>query len=421
LRYVSATRILIVASFLPYPPDSGARIRTWEIARRLKRDHEIVFGVHVRREEDLARVEELRRQGFGVVTGRVNRGWRAACAVVRELVSGGPPLFALRRSHELETRLAKMHAEEPFDAIQVEHFELARYAGLIGGGGARAMVLHDVLSVAYARMARIERSVFWKMWRGYNAWRLRAYEKKLLREYGACIVMSEKDAAAIADCVEAGRVHVFPNSVDCGAKRFLEEAGEGAPALLFVGLLMYPPNADAARWAMEEILPRVRERVPECRLWVVGDGASEELRELARARGAELAGRVEDVEPYYARCTVAVAPLRAGGGTRLKILEAMAFGRAVVATPLGCEGLKVRDGEELLVAETSEEFARAVVRLLLDREERERLRWNARRLVEEAYDWDECARAHVSMYEKSMGVRRQNSMGGDASGPFAER
>ncbi len=287
--------------------------------------------------------------------------------------------------------------------IQIEHFELARYVRLIGGAGntIRVIVLHDILSIAYSRIAGIERSVFWKVWRRYNAFRFKAYERRLLPEYDLCITVSEKDRTAISRYTDPTKIRVFANGVDCNAKAFLEHESGGPPTLLFVGLLLYSPNADAARWMIGTILPRIRKEVPDCRLDIVGVEAPEDLRKLAssRGRGVRLVGGIEELSPCYQSSQIAVVPLRAGGGTRLKILEAMAFGRAVVSTSLGCEGLSVVDGEHLLIADTAETFASAVVRLLRNQDERNRLRGNARRLVEQAYSWDDCAAAHVRSYE----------------------
>jgi glycosyltransferase involved in cell wall biosynthesis len=403
-------RILIVASFIPYPPDSGAQIRTWEIARRMQREHEVVFALHVRSESDLARVDAIRRHGFQVIAGKINSGWRAATAALREILSGAPPLFGLRRSRVLEDELTRAQAFAPFDVIQIEHFELARYASIIarpGDGTVCSMVLHDVLSVSYARMAQVERSVFWRIWRRYNSIRLRVYERRLLPEYTVCITVSENDRAQIAGFVEPEKIHVLPNCVDSAAKTLLDAPATGDPAIVFVGLFLYPPNADAARWMIEEILPRVRQVVPQCLLFLVGRDAPRDLRDLSRRPGVFFTGRVDDVGPYYARCRVAAAPLRAGGGTRLKILEAMAYGCPVVSTTVGAEGLTVKNGEHLLVADTAEDFARASVSLLQDPELRNRLRRNARSLVERSYRWDDCVNAQLHLYE-GLSVKRRS-------------
>lgn len=394
-------RILIVASFIPYPPDSGARIRTWEIARRFQPDHEVVFALHVRSPADVERVDAIRRHGFQVIAGRINTGWRAAATILSEILRGAPPLFALRRSRELENELLRVHARAPFDVIQVEHFELARYARIIGGPRqtVRAIVLHDVLSIAYARMATVEPNLFWRIWRRYNSLRLKAYERKLLRDYTVCIAVSDPDRARIASVVEPQRIHVFPNCVDSAAKTVLDEPDPGAPAILFTGLFLHPPNADAARWLLGDIFPRVRALLPQCALYLAGADPPRDLKRLSSQPGVILTGRVDDIASCYARCHIAVAPLRSGGGTRLKILEAMAFGRPVVSTTLGAEGLAVNHGEHLLLADTAEDFARACVRLLQDPALRSGIRSSARGLVERDYRWDDCARAHLRLYE----------------------
>ena len=394
-------RILIVASFIPYPPDSGARIRTWEIARRFQREHQVVFGLHVRSPSDLDRVEAIRRHGFQVITGAVNTGVCAFKTALSEILSGGPPLFALRRSRELEAALALAHTDRPFDVIQIEHFELARYGRLIAkpDGSVCSMILHDVLSVAYARMAAVERNPFWRIWRRYNSSRLRVYERRLLPEYSACVTVSPDERARISALVDPERIHVFPNGVDTESKTLLDEPDPDAPAILFVGLYLYPPNYDAARWLLESIFPRIRAQIPNCSLYLVGGDAPRDLQALGKQAGVFLTGRVEDVKSSYARCQVAVAPLRAGGGTRLKILEAMAFGRPVVSTALGAEGLPVKHGEHLLLADSAEEFGRACVELLQDPALRSRLRSNARSFVERGYRWDDCADAHLHLYQ----------------------
>ena len=405
----TAMRILIVASFIPYPPDSGARIRTWEIALRMQRANEVVFAFHVRSQADMERAEAIRQQGFQVVTGWIDSGARAVLTMAREVLSGGVPLFALRRSRDLETQLARMQAERPFDVIQIEHFELARYGRLIGAPDATVLsiVLHDVLSVAYTRMAKVEPSLPWRFWREYNSRRLARHERSLLAGYDACVTVSAKDSREIHDFTPPHTViRALPNCVDFLAKAFLAEPETGPPTLLFVGLFVHPPNADAARWMVNEIFPIVRDTHLDCRLFLVGADPLQKLSALAGRPGVTLVGRVDELSPYYRQCNLAVVPLRAGGGTRLKILEAMAFGRAVVSTTLGAEGLDARGGEHLQLADTAEDFARAVINLLQDHALRQRLRRNARALVEQRYSWDDCAHAYLTLYEELLLKKR---------------
>jgi len=193
-------------------------------------------------------------------------------------------------------------------------------------------------------------------------------------------------------------VSLVPNGVDTAALRPLPEAAAGK-RLIFVGHLRYPPNIDAVRFLARHILPALRTRIPEARLTVVGEGAPRALREFAGRADIDLVGRASCPLPYYQDAHVAVVPLRAGGGTRLKILEAMALGRPVVSTPLGCEGLAVEDGKHLLIAHDVEGFAAAVARLLTDRPLAARLSREARALVERDYDWTSIADRLLGVYD----------------------
>jgi len=182
------------------------------------------------------------------------------------------------------------------------------------------------------------------------------------------------------------RVEVSPNGVDTNHYRPLPDSGNTAE-MLFIGNMGYQPNADAALYFCTEILPLIRRRSADSKLWIVGIGPEASVRRLA-GNGVFVTGGVPDVVPYYMRSKVCVVPLRAGSGTRLKILEAMALGRAVVSTSKGCEGLDVVDGEHILIADDSKEFAEQTVRLLTNNELRATIAARAREFVVASYDWD---------------------------------
>jgi glycosyltransferase involved in cell wall biosynthesis len=161
----------------------------------------------------------------------------------------------------------------------------------------------------------------------------------------------------------------------------------GEAALVFTGKMDFRPNVDGMLWFARGVLPRVRQVVPNAHLWIVGQRPHRRLEPLGEERGITLTGWVEETQPYIAGAAVYVAPLRMGGGTRLKLLEAMALERAVVATRLGAEGFPIADGRELVLADTEEEFARATIGLLQDPRRRAELGHTARRFVREGYDW----------------------------------
>jgi glycosyltransferase involved in cell wall biosynthesis len=195
------------------------------------------------------------------------------------------------------------------------------------------------------------------------------------------------------------QVDVIPNGVDTEKYQPLPPPENVSPSLMFVGSMDYPPCVDAVLYFCSDILPLIRQAINPLELWIVGRDPHPEVLKL-NGSGVHVTGRVEDVVPYYQQSTVCVIPLRAGGGTRLKILEAMALGRPVVSTTIGCEGLDVVDGEHLLIADTPEQFAEKTVRLLDDRHLSQYICANARKLVEARYGWDQIAERLMDVYEE---------------------
>jgi glycosyltransferase involved in cell wall biosynthesis len=401
-------RILIPSTWIPHPPWNGARLRTWEIARRLARQHEIVFALHLRGPEDFEAIEALRDQGFGVIAGPVNRGLRSVGLPLIELLRGGAPVTGMRRSRKLEDELARDLPKHSFDIIQVEHEVLASYPFLLprNPGTILAITLPDLMSESYARIAAIERSFAWRTWRRINARGFRRVERTLLPRYDVCVTVSERDRTALSNWVSPERIAVFPNGVDLIAHPLMPEAANSAPVLLFVGHMQYVPNADAARWLVRDILPRIRLSYPGARLMLVGGCPPCDI-ESAEGSGVTITGHVPDLGPFYQQADVILVPIRAAGGTRLKILEAMARGRPVISTSSGAEGLDIVDGQHLVLAETSQEIADATIAMLRNPRRRREVVRAARALVESRYGWDDCAERHLNLYRELTEARRQ--------------
>ena len=207
--------------------------------------------------------------------------------------------------------------------------------------------------------------------------------------FDRCITVSENDQKTLYDANPKLRIDVIPNGVDTHKLRPLPCTQDKAN-LLFIGKMSYPPCSDAAIYFCQEILPLIKKQIKDTELWIVGREPPKEVVNLS-TDGIHVTGWVEDVVPYYEQSTACVVPIRAGGGLRLKILEAMALGRPVISTHVGCEGLDVSDRENILISDQPEEFAEKTVRLLCDDDLRKSITFNARRLVEFQYDWDPIA------------------------------
>jgi glycosyltransferase involved in cell wall biosynthesis len=223
----------------------------------------------------------------------------------------------------------------------------------------------------------------------FDALKARAFERRLIGRVRLTVAVSAADAAVFRSLAPGAAVVVRPSGADLRTRDFVDHSRARADRLVMTGTLGYLPNLDGANWMFDRILPRLLARRPSIRLSLVGAAAPPSLQ---GREGVDVAGRVPDVRPYLHAADLFVAPLRAGGGTRLKLLEAFAVGLPVVATSVAAAGLDVADGVHLRIADEAEAFARAVLELLDDVQARSRLAHAARRLVESRYDWRTIAR-----------------------------
>ena len=225
------------------------------------------------------------------------------------------------------------------------------------------------------------------------------YERVLSPKFDAVTCTSDIDAAVFQRHCAKDAIEIIPNGVDI--THYLPDFTTEAPAhLIYIGSMDWYPNEDAVAFFADEVLPRIQEKVPDVRFSIVGGNPSGRVQKLAERDGVVVTGRVPEIKPYFAEATVFVVPLRIGSGTRLKILEALAMGKAIVSTTVGAEGLDLKDGEEIFIADEPIAFADAVTRLLMDSELRRRIGENGRARVERDYDWRSIGEKLYGVYTK---------------------
>ncbi len=235
------------------------------------------------------------------------------------------------------------------------------------------------------------------------------YEKRSLQRFAGLLAISPDEEQMIQNLAPKAQTAVIPNGVDCDffgqalppslQADFAKESRADSPILLFTGTMAYEPNADAVRYFAQEIFPMIRKSFPRAIFRIVGRDPLPAVRALSQDPQIQVTGFVEDIRPTIAECDIFVVPLRAGAGTRLKILEALAMGKGVVTTSLGAEGLDVQDGEDLLIADKPLEFAQAVLTLINQPELAQSLGQNGRHLVAKFYDWKPIAARLEQLYE----------------------
>jgi glycosyltransferase involved in cell wall biosynthesis len=312
--------------------------------------------------------------------------WARVPGLVRYALEAKPPELSLLHAEALFEQVRQLTSETEYDIVQIES-RMGLYLEAVPPRQRRTSVLmfQNFTFEQDRRVSQIERRWESKLRTLVNSVAMRYWEPHYAANFGCATTVSERDRELLLRANPRLRVEVIRNGVDVHGRQPLA-AVPAAPALLFIGNMGYPPCADAVLYFCREILPLVRQKLGQVKLWVVGRNPRPEVLRL-QGDGVQVTGRVDDVMPYYQQAGVCVVPLRAGGGTRLKILEAMALGRPVVSTTIGCEGLAVKPGEDLLVADEPAQFAAEIVRLLTDETLYRRLAANGRKLVEQNYDW----------------------------------
>ena len=320
------------------------------------------------------------------------------------LMKGLPPWAVDCRSSAFDSALAHLLDEWQPDIVEIHLQAMAQYvAAPARVGVARVLVDHDPgsgwadeLLHGTTGPRRLSRRL------EVGAWR--RYERRTRPQFDAIVVFADRDLAAVQPSAGDTPVTRIPLAVDVPGWPLAPE-GSGAPTVLFVGGFAHPPNVDAAHWLAASIFPRVLQRVPDARLELVGHEPGDGILALAGGR-VSVHGSVPDVTPYMDRAAVVVAPIRIGGGMRVKVLEALAAGKALVATRRAAEGLEAQPGEHLLVVDDEDRIVEALVELLLDPQRRRRLAENARRWAEARLGWDERLTAFEDLYQSLAGSQR---------------
>jgi glycosyltransferase involved in cell wall biosynthesis len=316
------------------------------------------------------------------------------------LLTGKPPELRFHWSGELARKVRGFTSRVQFDVAHIEFGHMGLYLEILPVELQQKSVwmLHDIDWSKYGRMAQLEMKPSRKLRTWLHSRMMRRWTPHYAGRFRRCVTVSEHDRYLLTTANPRLQVDVVPNGVDTRAYQPLKEE-VASPVLLFVGNMAYLPCADAVLSFCRDVLPRIRRVMANVEMWIVGINPRPEVRELEGA-GVHVTGFVEDVRPYYNRSTVCVVPLRAGGGTRLKILEAMALGRPVVSTSIGSEGLDAVDGEHILIADHPEDFAHKTLRLLTDETLRQSIANKARELVVRCYDWDIVAQRLMQVYEQ---------------------
>jgi polysaccharide biosynthesis protein PslH len=388
---VRIMRILVLSPYLPWPLYGGNVVRIYGILRELsRRGHEIVLlaGYEGPPLADDHPVKILCREVRFYRPPASARQTRPVLAALASVLSPLPYTAAKFGGRTVQRSIREKLESEHFDLILAN---FAFMAQLIPPALARntPVVLDEhesegLLWRQYLRQGGILKRAFALLNLIKMSWFQRAVGSRL----AAMLCASDREAEFARSYLPARvKLWTVPNGVDTDF--FVPGAPEDrkSPSLVLCGGFAVYRNSEAAIWFARTVFPRIKQEISTAEFWIVGSSPNQEVRQLAEIPGVHVTGAVEDVRPFYARAAVSVAPYRYGEGTKLKVLEGMACAVPVVSTIIGCQGIKARDGEHLLIAQTTEAFSERVIHLLRSPEQRRAIGARARSLIEREYAW----------------------------------
>ena len=420
-------RILFLTQIVPYPPDAGPKVKTWNLIRYLcELGHEVSLATFVRPDEEqhLAVLEELCHQVFAVPFKRSkieDFGY-----LIRSLFSGRPFLVERDNLKRMRTLVDELLTHQEIDAIHADQLTMTQYAlphraqfksNDLGNANLVSEISHplcifDAHNAVYKILERMSGNIPWYLrpFANFEARKIKQFEGKIVTEFDHTLSVTENDRIALLSAVNSranGKIQVEPaisvvpiavNPNEISPVQLQEKSKK----ILTLGSLHYPPNADGIRWFIEQVYPRIRGKKPDANLTIIGKNPPADFIQFAEQNPEHVSvtGYAPDLEPYLKDTSVLVIPVRAGGGMRVRILEGLAYGQAIVTTTVGLEGIEAKSGKEVLVADEPQDFAEAVLELMNNFELRCEIAKNGRDLIERKYDWQVVLKKVKDIYQE---------------------
>ena len=399
-------RVLYLTQVLPYPLSTGARMRQYYVLRHLSQHHEVTLVSFLRNDDKPEHIAHLQSMCHAVYTAPIERSrWRDLRAGAKGLLTRQPMVIVRDEFKSMQNLLTRLIAEKSFDVVHADQVSMSRY-GLMGYGPRRVLDLHNAMYLVTERLAHNDPSAIRRLVLRREAKALARYEAELCAKYDQVTFVTDEDRRLIEQQVKTHRIAVpadrfttIPICID-PTDRPVVTPSDRPQRITALGVMYWPPNAEGALWFARDIWPQIHAQNPELIFTIVGKNPPDYLTQLHGQHNIEVLGFVPDLDLVLADTAVFVVPLRAGGGMRVKILDAWCWGLPIVSTTIGAEGTDVRDGENILIADESVAVAQAVTRAYQDQTLNRQLRFNGRSWVEARYDWRHVYQAWDKVYAR---------------------
>ena len=392
-------KILFLSPTVPFPLTDGGRIRVFNLLKQIATKNSVTLLALETQPSDAEGVAQLQQLGVQVhlVPNAPTLPPVSFGTLLKAFLRRQPITVARYDLPAYRQKFRELIATGTFDLVHYEMFHTAQFyteARLRG-----VLSQQNVDSEIWRRLCGETINPFYKFAYWTQQLAFQRYERVLSPKFDAVTCTSDIDAIVFQRHCAEDVIEIIPNGVDI--THYQPDFSSEVPAhLIYIGSMDWYPNEDAVGFFADEVLPRIQESVPDVKFSIVGGNPSARVEKLAERKGVIVTGRVPEIKPYFAEATVFVVPLRIGSGTRLKILEALAMGKAIVSTSVGAEGLDLKEGEEIFIADEPTVFADAVTRLLTDASLRRRIGEHGRARVERDYDWRSIGEKLHSLYTK---------------------
>lgn len=395
--------ILFLSQENPYPPDGGHYIRTYNILKMLSEKHNIFFIAianddkrmkHKQGLEDLCESVDI----FVIPQGKSK--WRYIFSLILNLFSPLPFTAQKNYIHDVKVKIKQLLKDNKIDLVHVDILPLAFYHKNFDRLP-KILVNHNVESLRLYRWMKVEKNTFIKLFLYYQFLKLRHFEKHICPKFERCIVVSEPDQKILEKLCKTTNFVILPNGVDIKYFSPLNNTKINKNSLIWTGGMRYAYSADAVDYFLDEVLPLIRLEISDIKVSFVGSSPTSKLIKNAKDNpNIKVHGYVDDIRMYIQQAAVFIAPIRSGSGTKIKVLNAMALEKAVVTTSIGAEGIKVKPDEDIMIADTPQEFAEKTIYLLRHPEEAKIMGSKGRAVIEKHYSWESIGMKMYKVYEE---------------------
>ena len=380
-------RILMLSRSFPMPLNTGEKIRVYNIIKELSKFHDVYLITLVHRESDLEYLRELKQICKKVYPYKLN--FSKKLSALKSLFFKYPWDVVAFRNKELKTKVNELLALEDFDIIWINFLSMIDNIdfNLVKG---RTVILdqHNVDELYWKIFSKSSNNFALRLFANINLRKLKRFQREIIDKISLVFSVSDDDAKFMRERIPAqNKVWVVPNGVDLDYFQPSNKNCKEENVIMFCGSMDVTMNVEAALMFANEIFPSIEETIPNSQFYIVGRKPTKQICALSKQKNIIVTGNVDDVRPYYEKASIFVAPFKLGGGTKLKILEAMAMKVPIVTTSLGCQGIKVTNNTNIIIEDENKNFSDAVIRLLRNQNEREKLIENGRKFVQKKYSW----------------------------------